>query len=102
VAADAAQDSGKIGLNGVFRSSSRSARLLVVETVNGKAADASETPDNADASESSDGLRMRSYSSSSSYVLSAIVVTNQAVEVAALPSPPNVFMVSIDVFEPVE
>jgi hypothetical protein len=52
VAADAAQDSGKIGLNGVFGSSSRSARLLVVETVNGEAADASETPDNADASES--------------------------------------------------
>jgi hypothetical protein len=101
-AADGTADSGKVGPNGVVGSSSASARLFVVETVDVEAADASEARDDADASESSEGRRMLSYSSSSSCVLIVVVVANDAVEVVDLLFPPNVSIVSMDVFEPVE
>jgi hypothetical protein len=45
---------------------------------------------------------MRSYSPSSSYVLNVVAVGDEAVKVATLLFPPNVTIVSIDVFESVE
>jgi hypothetical protein len=103
VAAEAAADSGKVALNDVIGSLSRSARLLTVEAVDVEAADVSEAGDDAEVSEASDGRRMRVYLSSSSGVLNNVaVVANEAVEVVALPFTSNVFIVSIDDFKPVE
>jgi hypothetical protein len=108
VVADRAADSGKVGPNDVVGSSSRSARLFAVETVDKEAADTSEAHDDADASESSDYRRIRVCSSSSSGVPNVVVVANEAVEVAALPVlpfPPQVSIVSIvsiDGFESAE
>jgi hypothetical protein len=90
VAAEEAADFVKVSLKGVVGSWSRSERLLVVITVDVEAADASEARDDADASESSDGRRMRSFTSSSSCVLNVVVVVNEAVEVAALPQPSRI------------
>jgi hypothetical protein len=74
----------------------------VVETVDVDVADTSEARDDADASESSVGLRMRSYSSSFSCVLIVVVVANEGVDAPALPFPPNISIVHIEVFEPIE
>jgi hypothetical protein len=102
VAMDAAAASGNVGSNGVTGSSSMSARLLVVETVDVEASNTSEARDYAYASESNDGLRMLLYSSLSICVLIVVVVANKAVEAAPLPFPPKVSIVSMDVFEPIE
>jgi hypothetical protein len=99
VVADGAADSGKVRSNGVVGSLSRSARLLVVETADVEATGVSEGRDDANASEPGDGRRMRSFSSSSSCVQNVVVVANEAVEVSALPFPPNISIVSIYVFE---
>jgi hypothetical protein len=98
----AAGDPGNIGPNSEAKSSSTSARLFVVVTVDVKAADTPKARDEAGMSESSDGPRMRSYSPWSSYVLNLVGATKEAGEVASLPFPPNVFIVFIDIFEPIE
>jgi hypothetical protein len=95
-------DPGNIGPNSEARSSSTSARLFVVATVDVEAADTSTARDEAGTSESSDGPRMRSYSPWSSYVLDLVGATKEAGEVASLPFPPNVFIVIIVIFEPIE
>jgi hypothetical protein len=78
------------------------ARLLAVETVDVETVDASETRASEDANESSDDLRMRSHLFSSSCVPNVVMLSNEAINVAALPFPPNVSIVPIDVFKPVE
>jgi hypothetical protein len=97
-----ATDPGNIGPNSETRSSSTSARLCVVATVDVEAADTSKARDDAGTSESSDGPRMRSYSPWFSYVLDLVGATKEAGVVASLPFPPNVFIVIIDIFEPIE
>jgi hypothetical protein len=63
----------------------KNARLLIFDNGDVQAADASETRDNAGASESCDSRRLHSYSPSSSYVLNVVLVADEAIEVAAVP-----------------